>query len=129
MILEVCNHFVLSINNSVFEDHEMDLNANVEENERQIKLMKWTSDKYFTMPLYTYEKHFGETVAHSGIPSAWHKLNKLILFRNQWLSKFVKDVKVIQYLSYISLIVYLKQMHSLLFNDVRLCLTTFKILV
>ena len=83
MILKVCNHFLLSVNNSVFEDDEMGLNANMEENEHQIKLIKWTSDKYFTMRLFTYGKHFSETVVHSGMPSARHQLNKLILFRNQ----------------------------------------------
>ena len=83
MILEVCNHFLLSVNNSLFEDHEMGLNANMEENEHQIKLIKWTSDKYFTMRLLTYGKHFSETVVHSVMPSARHHLNKLILFRKQ----------------------------------------------
>ena len=83
MILEVCNHFLLGGNNSVFEDHEMGLNADVEENDHQIKLIKWTSDKYFTLRLFTYGKHFSETVVQNGMPSARHQLNKLILFRNQ----------------------------------------------
>ena len=81
--MEVCNHFLLGDNNSVFEDHEMGLNANVEDNDHQIKLIKWTSDKYFTLRLFTYGKNFSETVVQNGMPSVRHQLNKLTLFRNQ----------------------------------------------
>lgn len=83
MILEVCHHFLLEANKSVFTDHELGSNADLVENDHQLKLIKWTADKYFTLRLFTYGKHFSETVVQNGMPSARHQLNKLILFKNQ----------------------------------------------
>lgn len=83
MILEVCHHFLLEANKSVFADNEPGSNADLVENEHQLKLIKWTADKYFTLCLFMHSKHFSETVVQNGMPSARHQLNKLILFRNQ----------------------------------------------
>ena len=76
MILKVCHHLLLEASKSVFADHEMG-------NDHQIKLIKWTADQYFTLHLFTYGKHFSETVGQNGMPSSRHQLNKLILFNNQ----------------------------------------------
>ena len=51
MILNVCQHLLFEASKSVFEDHNG-------ENDHQLKLIKWTADKYFTLRLFTYGKHF-----------------------------------------------------------------------
>lgn len=76
MIVKVCHHLLLEASESVFEDHKG-------ENDHQLNLIKWTADKYFTLRLFTYGKHFSETVGQNGMPSSRHQLNKLILFNNQ----------------------------------------------
>jgi hypothetical protein len=83
MILEVCHNFLLDGNKSVFADHELGANEDMVEDDHQVKLIKWTADKYFTLRLFTYGKHYSETVIQNGMPSHRHHLNKLILFKNQ----------------------------------------------
>ena len=83
MILEVCHHFLLGGNKSVFADHELGANEDMVEDDNLVKLIKWTADKYFTLRLFTYGKHYSESVKQNGMPSDRHHLNKLILFKKQ----------------------------------------------
>jgi hypothetical protein len=83
MILEVCHNSLLDGNKSVFADHELGANEDIVEDDHQVKLIKRTADKYFTLRLVTYGKHYSETVILNGMPSDRHHLNKLILFKNQ----------------------------------------------
>lgn len=82
MILDVCHHFLLESNRSLFTVHEPSSNEDIVDDHR-IKLMKWIADKYFTLRLFTYGKHYTETVIQNRMPSARHQMNKLILFKNQ----------------------------------------------
>ena len=84
MILEVCHHFLLDGNKSVFADHELGANEDMVEDDHQVKLIKWTADKYFTLRSRTESTTlYSETIIQNGMPSDRHHLNKLILFKNQ----------------------------------------------
>ena len=83
MVIELCNQILLNRHKSLFADHELGEREDIVEDDHQINLVKWTADKYFTLRLFTYGKHYSESVVHNGMPSDRHHLNKLILFRNQ----------------------------------------------
>ena len=83
MILEACHHLLLDGNKSVFADHELGANEDMVEDDHQVKLIKWTADKYYTLRLFTYGKHYTQSVIQNGMPSDRHHLNKLTLFKNQ----------------------------------------------
>ena len=67
----------------VFEDHEQGTNESLVEDDHQMKLIKYTADKYFTLRLFTFEKRYSESIIQNGIPSVRHQLTKLILFKNK----------------------------------------------
>ena len=82
MIVEVCNYFLLDSKENVFVGHETGTNESLVEDDHQMKLIKCTADKYLTLRLFTFGKHYMESSTQDG-PSDRHQLTKLILFRNQ----------------------------------------------
>ena len=54
MILEVCHHFLMESSQPVFADHEQGTNESVVEDDHQMKLIKCTAEKYFTLRLFTF---------------------------------------------------------------------------
>ena len=83
MIIKVNNYFALDTQRHLFEDHEEDTNERVFEDDHRTKLVKLTADRYFTIRLFTYGKHYNESVVAKGQTSERHRLTKLILFKNQ----------------------------------------------
>ena len=73
MMLEVCHHLLLDGNKSVCGDHEFGANEDMVENDHQVKLIKWTADKYYSLRLFTYGKHYTKSVIRNGMPSDRHK--------------------------------------------------------
>ena len=83
MILKVCQHFLIESRQSVFKDHEEGTNEILVEDDHRMKLVKCTADKYLTLRLFTFGKHYTEQTVQNGTPSDRHQLTKLILFKNQ----------------------------------------------
>jgi hypothetical protein len=53
----------------VFADHDLGANEDMIEEDHQVNLTKWTADKYYTLRLFTYGKHYRETIIQNGMPS------------------------------------------------------------
>ena len=84
MVVEVVRHFLQDKSeNMLFQDHEGAANECLFEDDHRTKLIKYTADKYFSLRLFTYGKHYYENVVRNGQSSDRYKLTKLILFKNQ----------------------------------------------
>ena len=82
MVLEISHYFFTQTSKSVFTGHDDGSKESIIGDDHQIKRIKWTADKYFTMWLFTYGKHYTETVAQNGMRSTRYHSNKLSLFKN-----------------------------------------------
>jgi hypothetical protein len=55
MILEVCHHFLLDGNKSVFADHELGANEDMIEDDHQVNLIKWQQTNIIQVSLHVRE--------------------------------------------------------------------------
>jgi hypothetical protein len=83
MILELCQHFGDVATKLLPPQHEISINEPLLEEDHRLWLLKCVADSYLTLRLFTYGKHYGETVINFGKPSQRHHLTKMILFNNQ----------------------------------------------
>jgi hypothetical protein len=60
MILEVCHHFLLDGNKSVFADHKPGANEDMIEDDHQVNLIKWQQTNIIIhyKCLFMYGKHY-----------------------------------------------------------------------
>jgi hypothetical protein len=59
MILEVCHHFLLDGNKSVFANHELGANKDMIEDDHQVNLIKWQQTNIIHYKcLFMYGKHY-----------------------------------------------------------------------
>jgi hypothetical protein len=68
MILEVCHHFLLDGNKSVFADHELGANEDMVEDDHQVKLIKWTACRQI---FYIASLHVREALQRDN-PTEWN---------------------------------------------------------
>ena len=72
MVLLVCNHFIMdAIHDPLFQDHELEAQDNILEENHRASLIKLTAERYFTLRLFTYGKRYNDKVVN-GQPSIRH---------------------------------------------------------